>query len=132
MQARKRSSALPALTAPPHGRQHYLLDVGWRAYWMRPDTLGDFARHLTHHRVHRRDMDGNVGMLNRARIEQGHHQIDVVMRSPEVGRRAAQPAIPARANRTHVLAHPRPGGRPGHAETSLDMGLHLRAEAKRI
>jgi hypothetical protein len=53
---------------------------------MRPDTLGDFARHLTHHRVHRHYMDGNVGMLNPARIEQGHHQIDVVMRSSDVER----------------------------------------------
>ena len=97
---------------------------------MRPDALGDFTGHLTHQLVHCGEMNGNAGMLDRARIEQRHHQIDVVVRPLDVERRAVLPAIPDRANRTHILAHPRPGGRPGHAEASLDMGLHLRAEAE--
>ncbi len=122
----------PRLARPrPHGRQHHFLDVGRRAYRMRPDALGNFARHLTHHRVHGGEMNGNVGMLDRTRIEQGHHQIDVVMRSSYVERRAVLPAIPDHADGPHVLAHPRPGGRPGHAETSLDMGLHLRTQTER-
>src|ERR1700733_577176 len=97
----------------PHRGQHLLLDVGWRAYRMRSETLGDFASHLTHDQVHRREMNGNFRMLDRTRIEQWHHQIDVVMRSPYVERCAVLPTIPDRANSTHVLAHPRRGRRPG-------------------
>ena len=68
----------------PHRRQHDPLDIGRRTYRMRPDALGDLARHLTHHLIDRGDVNGNVGVLDRAGIEQWHHQIDVVMRPPDV------------------------------------------------
>ena len=111
-----------------HRGQHDLADVGRRAHRMEPYALGHFARHPAHHRIHRRDMDRDVGMLDRPRIEQRHHQVDVVVRPRDLERRVGLPVRPDRPHRLHILAHPRAGRRPRQAVAPLDMRLHLRAQ----
>ena len=114
-----------------HRGQHDLGDVGGRAHRMEPDALGHFARHPAHQRIHRRDMDRDVGMFDRPRIEQRHHQVDGVVLALDVERRAGLPVRPDRAHGLHILAHPQAGGRPREAIAPLDMSLHLRAQPQR-
>ena len=98
---------------------------------MDTDAVGDFASDAAHDGIHGGHMDRDLGMLDRSRIEQRHHQVDVVVLALHVQRHAVLPAVPDRANGRHILAHPWAGRRPGEAVATLDMRLHLRAEAER-
>jgi hypothetical protein len=53
------------------------------------DAVRHFAGDAAHDPVDRRQVDRDQRVLDRARIEQGHHQVDAVVLALDVERRAA-------------------------------------------
>jgi hypothetical protein len=77
---------------------------------MRAQAVGDLADDLAHYRIDRGELDRDVRMLDGAGIEQRHHEVDVVVRSPHIELGAVLPAIPHGTHSLDVLADPRAGG----------------------
>src|SRR6516225_3764692 len=98
---------------------------------MRPQAVGDLASNAAHVWVNRGQVDRDSRMLDRPRVEERHHQTELVVLARKVERRAILPAVPDRANRLDIFAHPWPRRRPGHAVAALDMSLHLRTKPQR-
>ena len=98
---------------------------------MGADAVGDLAGDLAHVRVDRGELDRDLGMLDRRRREQRHHQAELVMLAPEIELGPVLPALPDRPQRADIFAHPRAGRRPLHAVAALDMAFDLGAEAQR-
>src|SRR5579864_8757572 len=95
---------------------------------MRPQAVGDLAGNTAHIWVDRGEMNRDPWMLDRTRIEERHHETKLIVLAREVERRAILPAVPDRAERLDIFAHPWPRSRPGHAIAAFDMALHLRAK----
>ena len=73
---------------------------------MPSDAVGDLTGNTTHDLVDRSEMDGNVRVVDRARIEQWHHQVDIVMITLDIEFSFVLPAIPDRAHGLNVFPHP--------------------------
>src|SRR5262249_53012309 len=111
----------------PHLRDHHVGDVLGRADGMRAYAIRHLARHLTHQSVDGSQMDGDVGVLDRAGVEERRHEVDGVVWTPEVESPIVLPAVPGLPDSVNVLCHPRAGGGPRHAVSALKMGTDLRA-----
>lgn len=97
---------------------------------MDQDAIGDLPRDLEHPLADRGQPDRGCPVVLRTRPERRRHQ--GVLREPpaEVERLAGLPRRPDRPQAEHVLAHPRGGLRPRHAEPALDVRSDLGAEAQ--
>ena len=120
--------ATGASRTPSQIRQHLLVDVLRRHHRMQPDAVGTLPRHRRHVRTDDGDMNRDVGVVDRTRIEQRHHQVERVVLALELEWRAILPAPPDRPHRTDVVTHPRCRSVPIQAETTLDVGAYLRAQ----
>ena len=98
---------------------------------MGADAVRDLAGDLAHIRVDRGQLDPDVGVLERCRRKQRHHQAQRVVLAVVIELRAVLPAGPDRAQRADIIAQPRPRRRPAHPVAPLDMALDLRTEAQR-
>jgi hypothetical protein len=98
---------------------------------MRAEAVGDLAGDLAEDRVDRREVDGDLRVLDRARVEERDHQAQPIALAAEVERLARLPGAPDGADRVHGLPHPRRGRRPAEAVATLDVPAHLRAETER-
>src|SRR6185437_2254748 len=75
-------------------------------------------------------MNRDIGMLDRAGIEERHHEVEVVMFALHIERHAVLPAIPDGPHCAHILAHPWTCRRPREPIAALDMSFHLRAKTQ--
>ena len=122
----------PAATRAPLDRWFdALVDEAGRADRVEANAVGDLAGDGAHVGADRRDVDGDVGVLDRTGIEQRHHQAEVVALALEPQRFAGLPGPPHRPDRADRVAHPRRRRVPLHPEPSPDMPSDLSAETER-
>ena len=117
--------------ALPRGRDQHLARVAEGAEGVHDDAVPEFAGQPRVVRVHRRDQDLDVGMLDRRRGRLGILQQEAVVLALELGLRAILPAVPDRPHAEDVVAQPRARGRPWQRVPPLDVPLDLRAESER-
>ena len=110
--------------------QHHLANIARRADRMRTQAIRDFAGHPAHHRIDGCHVDRNIRELDRAGIEQRHHQRQLVMRSLVIEGNAVLPAAPDRAHGQHIVSHPRARRVERQAITANDVAAHLAAETQ--
>ena len=122
--------ASPSRTLGDRG-EHRLVDEARGADRVESNPVGHLAGHGAHPRTDRRDMDRDVGVIDRARIEERHHQAEVVVLAFELQRSSFLPAGPHRPDRTDGVSHPRRRRVPLHTETPPDVTAHLGAEAEK-
>ncbi len=118
------------LRAPAHGGQHHRPDIGGRADRVRPDSVGHLPGDRAQPGVDGGEVNRDVRMLDRPGIEQGNHQVEAVVLALEVQPGPVLPAVPYRADRLGVLAHPGGGRVPGDAVAALDVTADLSAESQ--
>src|SRR5207244_7506523 len=94
------------------------------------EAVAHFAGETRHPRVDAGDGDRDVWEFARARREEVRQQREAIEVAFE-GERLALERPPDRPQREDVLPQLRRGVVEGHRETTLDVRLHLRAQAER-
>src|SRR5437660_12886899 len=97
---------------------------------MNPHSVTAFCREIAHSRLHAREEDRNLGMLDRTGIEEGSHEVDLVEPALEFQSLARLPSTPDRPQREYHLSHAGDWRLPLHPETPLDVALHLTAQTE--
>ena len=95
-------------------------------------TIAQLARGARHVAVHRCEVDGNVRVLDRTRVEEGWKECELVVLALEILRvLSVLEGLPHRAQALDVLAHARARGRaPRRRVAPLVVRLHLRAQTE--
>ena len=107
-------------------RQHYFCNVFRCTYRMGSNSISDFACNSAHVRIHSCNVYRNNGVVNRARIKQRYHQVELVTITVMIQRGAVLPTIPYAANCDNILPHPRPRRMIFQPETTSNMTSDLR------
>ncbi len=121
-----------ALRAGGDGGEQHLFGEAERRDGVQPEPVAQLAGEAPHVGVHGGDLDGDVRVLDGARVEERRHQAELVVLALELWSPSVLEAVEHRLHAQDVLAQPRPGRRgPRRRVTPLDVGLHLGTEADR-
>ena len=94
------------------------------------DTVADLSRDAEHVGVDGGDVHLHVRVRYRARVEEGRHEVEVVVVAVELYALPCLPGVPDVAQGLDVLTHTRGRRGPVHAESADDVTAHLAAESK--
>ena len=92
-------------------------------------SVGDFACHAQHPRIHRGNVDVRIGCGDRSRAPLGSDEVEIVELAVVIERPGPERGE-TRLHGEHVVAQPRTGMLEGHAVAPHDMRAHLRAQTE--
>ena len=128
---RRAAFALTFGNALVDGGQQHFTQIARRVEGVHQEAVGHLARQPGQAGVDARDVNGNVGVLDGAGVEERRHEGEFVVFAAEVEALAMLPCVPEGAHGQNLLpqfAHH--GIRPRHAKAAGDVRLDLRSQAE--